>query len=115
MDEKPEVINRIAVRFASKIHLIPSEEILFLEADGDYVKIHTKDGNYLKEKTMKYFEFHLNPTQFMRIHRSYIVNVSCIQSLEYYDKENHVAVLKNNTQLKVSNSGYKFLRKALNL
>jgi two-component system, LytTR family, response regulator len=115
MDEKPELINRIAVRFASKIHLIPVEEILFLEADGDYVKIHTGDGSFLKEKTMKYFEFHLNPAQFMRIHRSYIVNVNYILRLEYYDKENHIAILKNNERLKVSDSGYKLLRKALNL
>jgi len=115
MDEKPEIISRIAVRSASKIQLIPSEEIIFLEADGDYVKIHTKDSSFLKEKTMKYFELHLNPAQFIRIHRSYIANVNCIQRLEYYDKENHVAILKNNTQLKISDSGYKLLRKALNL
>ena len=115
IDEKPEIIDRIAVRSGTKIHVIPSDDIIYLEADGDYVKIHSKDGSYLKEKTMKYFETHLDPKNFIRIHRSYIANVSHIQRLDYYDKENYMAVLKNNERLKVSNSGYKLLREALNL
>ncbi len=115
IDEKPEIISRIAVRSASKIHLVPAEEIIFIESDGDYVKIHTKESSFLKEKTMKYFEEHLDPGLFIRIHRSYLVNAGFIQRLEYYDKENHIAILKNNERLKVSDNGYKLLRKALNL
>ena len=115
IDEKPEIIDRIAIRSGSKIHVIPVEEIIYFESDGDYVKIHTKEGSHLKEKTMKYFETHLEPKKFIRIHRSYIANVEQIQRLEYYDKENYVAILKNNTQLKVSNSGYKLLRESLKL
>jgi two-component system LytT family response regulator len=115
IDEKPEIIDRIAVRSGSKIHVIPADEMIYLEADGDYVKIHTKEGSFLKEKTMKYFETHLDPKKFIRIHRSYIANVEHIQRLEYYDKENYVAVLKNNIQLKVSSSGYKLLRESLKL
>lgn len=115
IDEKPEIIDRIAVRSGTKIQVIPSDEIIYLEADGDYVKIHTKEGNFLKEKTMKYFELHMDPKNFIRIHRSYIANISQIQRLDYYDKENYIAVLKNNERLKVSNSGYKLLREMLNL
>ncbi len=115
MDEKPELISRIAIRSGSKIHVISADDMVYIEADGDYVKIHIKDASYLKEKTMKFFESHLDPKQFIRIHRSYIVNVNMIQRLEYYDKENYVAVLKNNIQLKVSSSGYKMLRDALKL
>lgn len=115
MDDKPEIIDRIAVRNGSRIHVIPAEEIIYLEADGDYVKIHTKEGSHLKEKTMKYFEAHLDNKMFIRIHRSFIANVNHIQRLEYYDKENYVAILKNNTQLKVSSSGYKQLRESLKL
>jgi len=115
MEEKPEIIDRIAVRSGSKIHVIPAEEIIYLEADGDYVKIHTKDGSHLKEKTMKYFETHLDGKMFIRIHRSFIANINQIQRLEYYDKENYVAILKNNIQLKVSSSGYKQLRESLKL
>ena len=64
---------------------------------------------------MKYFETHLEPKKFIRIHRSYIANVEQIQRLEYYDKENYVAILKNNIQLKVSNSGYKLLKESLKI
>ena len=115
IDEKPETIDRIAIRSGSKIHVIPVEEIIYFESDGDYVKIHTKEGSHLKEKTMKYFETHLEPKKFIRIHRSYIANVEQIQRLEYYDKENYVAILKNNIQLKVSNSGYKLLKESLKI
>jgi two-component system LytT family response regulator len=115
MNEKPEIIDRIAVRSGSKIHVIPAEEIIYIEADGDYVKIHTKEGSHLKEKTMKYFESHLDGKMFIRIHRSFIANVNHIQRLEYYDKENYVAILRNNIQLKVSSSGYKQLRESLKL
>jgi len=115
IDEKSEIIDRIAIRSGSKIHVIPVEEIIYFESDGDYVKIHTKEGSHLKEKTMKYFETHLEPKKFIRLHRSYIANVEQIQRLEYYDKENYVAILKNNIQLKVSNSGYKLLRESLKL
>jgi len=115
LEQRPEKIERVAVRTGSKIQVIPTEQILYLEADGDYVKIHTKEGNFLKEKTMRYFESALTENKFVRIHRSYIANVDMIQKVEYYDKENHVAVLKNNEKLKVSSSGYKLLRKAINL
>lgn len=115
IDEKPEIINRIAVRTGRKIHVIAAEDIIYLEADGDYVKIHTCTGSFLKEKTMRYFEQHLDPGLFKRIHRSYIVNVGYIERLEYYDKENYAAILKNKSVLKVSSSGYKLLRSALHL
>ncbi|MBI5541901.1 MAG: LytTR family transcriptional regulator DNA-binding domain-containing protein [Bacteroidia bacterium] len=108
-------MERIAVRAGSKIQVIPVEDILYFEADGDYVKMHTKSGNYLKEKTMKYLENHLDSSKFIRIHRTYIANVDTIQRVEYYDKENHVAVLSNNEKLKISSSGYKLLKSAINL
>lgn len=108
-------MERIAVRSGSKIQVIPVEDILYFEADGDYVKMHTKAGNFLKEKTMKYFENHLDSAKFIRIHRTYILNVETILRVEYYDKENHVAVLNNNEKLKISSSGYKLLKSAINL
>lgn len=115
IDDIPEIIDRIAIRTGSKIHVIHTNEIIYLEADDDYVRIHTKEGEYLKEKTMKYFKSHLDPKTFIRIHRSYMVNTNFIQRLDYYNKENYSAVLKNNDTLKVSNSGYKLLKEALKL
>jgi two-component system LytT family response regulator len=77
--------------------------------------IHTTEARHLKEKTMKYFETHLDPGQFIRIHRSTIANAKFIERLEYYDKETYVVLMKNGAKLRASTSGYKVLKQALNL
>jgi len=115
LDESEEKIQRIAVRDGYKIHVIPTESITYLEAQGDYVSIHTASESYLKEKPMKYYETHLDNTIFVRIHRSYIVNVNSIERLEYYDKESYIAILRDKIKLKVSTNGYKLLKQRLNL
>jgi two-component system, LytTR family, response regulator len=114
-DQENELIQRVAVRSGKKIHVIPVDEITFIESDGDYVKIHSKDTSFLKEKTMKFFDTHLDPQQFVRIHRSFIVNVNEISRLEQYEKESYIALLKNGAKLKVSKSGYRLVRTVLNL
>lgn len=115
LEENPEYLLRIAVKSRHKVTVIPIDEIVFLEAEGDYVMIHTKDGRHLKEKTMKYFETHLDPAQFIRIHRSFIVNARFIDRIEYYDKESYVVITKTGNTLKASTSGYKLLKQALNM
>jgi two-component system LytT family response regulator len=114
-DEKTEIINRIAVRHGSKINIIPAKDIFYLESYGDYVKIHSTTGVFVKEKTMKYFENHLDTEIFIRIHRSFIVNVNEIKNIEQYDKDSHLAILRNNESLKISESGYKVLRQKLKI
>jgi DNA-binding LytR/AlgR family response regulator len=70
-------------------------------------------GNHLKEKTMKYFESHLPRNGFIRIHRSHIVNISQIVSVDLYGKDTHLVVLKSGARLKASAEGYKRLRELL--
>ncbi len=115
MENAGEIINRIAVKIKHNVHVIPAQDIVFIEAEGDYVMIHTAAGKYLKEKTMKYFETHLDPGVFSRIHRSFIVNLNHIARLELYDKEQYVVKLKDGTTLKASSAGYKTLKDQLNL
>ncbi len=115
LEETPEFLQRIAVKSRHKVSVIPVDEIIFLEAEGDYVMIHTKDAKHLKEKTMKYFETHLDPAQYIRIHRSYIVNARFIDRIEYYDKENYAVLLKNGAKLRASTTGYKILKQVLNM
>jgi len=110
-----ELLERIAVKSGSKIHVVLISEILYLQADGDYVQIFTAQGKYLKEQTMKYFEEHLPGNQFVRVHRSVIVNVEMISRIELYEKQNQLLTLKNGQQIKTSPGGYKALRMALNL
>jgi two-component system, LytTR family, response regulator len=114
VDEKTESIDRVVVKTGTKIKVIPAERIIYIEAQDDYVMIYAEEGKHLKEKTMKYFETHLDNSVFIRIHRSYIVNVNHIAQLEHFTKDSYVAVLKNGVKLKVSDSGYKNLKSRLN-
>jgi two-component system, LytTR family, response regulator len=110
LDQEKKILERVITRLGSKITVIPVEKIRYIESADDYVMIFSEIGNHLKEKTMKYFEDHLPQGQFIRIHRSYIVNISEIRSLELYSKDSYVAVMKSGEKLKVSSEGYRKLR-----
>ncbi|MFI5152055.1 MAG: LytR/AlgR family response regulator transcription factor [Chitinophagales bacterium] len=107
--------HRVVVKIAGKIKIIPVEEINYLEAADDYVKIHTKDGSFLKNKTMNHFEQVLESSQFVRTHRSYMVNVQQITRIDPYEKENHIAILKSGAHVPVSKTGYAKLKSVLGL
>ena len=107
-------LKRIAVKDRQEIHVIIVDDIDYIEADGDYVKLHTAKKAFLKEKTMKYFEGCL-PNYFIRIHRSYIVNVNEVAKIELYEKETYRVYLKNGEMLKASSNGYKALKAAVRL
>ncbi len=110
-----EYLERIAVKSGQKIHVVMVPDIIYLQADGDYVHIFTSTGKYLKEQTMKYFEENLPENQFVRVHRSYIVNVEAISRIELYEKQSQMLTLKNGERIKTSVSGYKLLRNKLGL
>ncbi|MDR1898201.1 MAG: LytTR family transcriptional regulator DNA-binding domain-containing protein [Prevotellaceae bacterium] len=110
-----EIFERIVVKIRQKIHVIPIHDIMYLQSEGDYVQIVTEKGKYLKEQTMKYFEIHLPKSLFVRIHRSFIINIEYISRIESYGKQSQQISLKNGQWLKVSTSGYKALKTMLNL
>ena len=83
-------------------------------ADGDYISIHTQEGNWLKEQTMKYTEELLPPNKFVRIHRSYIVNVDQISRIERYGERQQV-VLHNKEKIKISAARYMVLKQILGI
>ncbi|HEX7905629.1 MAG TPA: response regulator [Chitinophagaceae bacterium] len=113
--QSPAQSNRIVVKNGSKIKIIPVHEVQYLEAADDYVKVHTSEGYFLKNKTMSHFEQVLDGQQFVRSHRSYIVNVQHITRIDPYEKDNHVAILKSGVKVPVSRSGYVRLRSILGL
>ena len=108
-----EYLERIVVKDGPKIHIIPVESVIYIEAQDDYVKIHAKEGSLLKQKTMRYFEEHLPPEDFLRIHRSYIVSIPHIKKIELVEKETYKLFLDEGTALPVSKSGYEKLKKIL--
>lgn len=108
-----EQIERIVVKSGNNIKIIPVEQILWIEAADDYVMLHTRDGKFLKHKTMSFFEKNLNPLHFVRIHRSHIVKVSAIKQIELLAKDSCQVVLISGVSLPVSKSGYQKLKNIL--
>ena len=113
IDKQNEIIHRVVVRWGAKIHVIPVEDIRYIQAEDDYVMIFTRDNKFLKQKTMKYFESHLAPEEFIRIHRSYIVRLGEITQLQLYEKDSYIVILKDGTKLPVSQGGLPRLKKLL--
>ncbi|MCX7862106.1 MAG: LytTR family DNA-binding domain-containing protein [Bacteroidales bacterium] len=103
-------IEKIIVRHNSKTQIINIDDIIYFESAENYVKIRTHHATFIQEKTMKYFEENLPEEKFIRLHRSYIVNINYIVSIEAYTKDSYIATLKNNEKIKVSQEGYKKFR-----
>ena len=111
----PTQQQRIVVKTAGKIKIIPLEDIHYLEASDDYVKIHTHNGAFLKNRTMSYFEQVLDPNRFVRTHRSYIINVQQVTRIDPYEKDSHLCILSSGAQVPVSKAGYMKLKTVLGL
>jgi two-component system, LytTR family, response regulator len=107
--------NRVVVKTGSKVKIIPVHDIQYLEADDDYVKVVTAEGSFLKNKTMNFYEQSLDPQQFVRVHRSYIVHINQITKIEPYQKETHLAILRTGMQIPVSKTGYTKLKSLLGI
>lgn len=112
--ERPEALERITIRGGQKIKVIAVDEIIYLQAEGDYVAIVTAEGRFLKEQTMKYFDENLPAGSFVRVHRSYIVSVTHISRIEQSGRE-HSVVLRDGSRIRISDTGYKLLRSVLGL
>lgn len=109
----PQQRQRVVVKTGGKIKIIRIEDIHYLEAADDYVKLYTREGSFLKNRTMSHFEELLDKEQYVRAHRSFIINIQQITKIEPYEKEGRLAVLKSGEKIPVSKSGYARLKEAL--
>jgi two-component system, LytTR family, response regulator len=107
--------HRIVVKDRGNIRIIPAEEIHYIEANDDYVKIVTKEGSYLKKNTLTNLEKTLDPNLFVRVHRSYLMPISQLQSIEPYEKNSHIALLHCGMKISVSQAGMTRLKSLLRL
>jgi two-component system LytT family response regulator len=112
---QPEERNRIVVREGSNIRIVPVHEIHYIEAYDDYVKIFTAKEMLLKKKTMSFYEKSLDPAQFVRVHRSYMINLQQLTRIEPLEKETYLALLKGGARVPLSKSGYGKLKGVLGL
>lgn len=103
-------LERILVRDGPRVHVVPTAGIDYIEAQDDYVGIHAGERTHLKHGRLSELEAQLDPATFVRIHRSWIVNVGAIERIEPASKDNHCAVLKDGTRLPISRSGYQKVR-----
>ena len=107
--------NRIVVKDGTEIKIIPIDDVDYIEAYDDYVKIYQGKKYILKKQTMNHFEQVLPKDQFIRIHRSYILNVNQLTKIESYEKNSYVAILKSGTSIPISRSSYSDLKSRLGL
>ena len=106
-------LERLVIKDGARIHVVPLHKVDYLEAQDDYVAVHSEGKTYLKQQTLSSLEAMLDQTAFVRIHRSHILNVEKLSRLEPYGRDSKVAVLRDGTQLPVSQSGLARLSKVL--
>ncbi|HWY70006.1 MAG TPA: LytTR family DNA-binding domain-containing protein [Terriglobales bacterium] len=108
-----EFAERIVVRDGTRVHIIPIAKLDYAEAQDDYVALASEGKKHLKQQTISSLETSLDPARFLRIHRSYIVNLERVTKIEPYGKDTHLSILNDGTRLPVSRSGYGRLRAVL--
>ena len=106
-------LDRIVVRDGSRVQIIPVNKLDYAEAQDDYVSLHSEKKGYLKQQTISSLEAALDPARFVRVHRSYIVNIERISKIEPYTKDTRVVLLTDGSQIPVSRAGYARLKELL--
>ena len=113
ISKQPDDQLRIVIKDGSSIKIIPIGDVMYLEAYDDYVKVHTPDKTYLKKKTLTYYEKTLNNQQFVRIHRSFIINLNELTGIQPFEKNSYRAILKNGERIPISRTAYGPLKESL--
>jgi two-component system LytT family response regulator len=108
-----EFAERIVVRDGTRVHIIPIAKLDYAEAQDDYIALASEGKKHLKQQTISSLETLLDPSLFLRVHRSYIVNLERVAKIEPYGKDTHLAILTDGARLPVSRSGYSRLRAVL--
>lgn len=106
-------LGRVLIRDGARVHVVTCDKIDYIEAQDDYVQIHADGKSHLKNQRLAELEAQLDGAQFLRIHRSIIVNLGRIDRIEQATRDSHVAILKDGSRLPVSRSGYQKVRAAL--
>jgi len=106
-------LDRVVIRDGAQVHVVPVEKIEYVEAQDDYVAFRTAGKSLLKEQTMAEVEAQLDPRRFVRIHRSYLLNIERLARVELYAKDSRMAILTDGSKLPVSRTGYQRLQELL--
>ena len=99
---KPDYLQRLMIKASSRVMLLKVDEIDFIEADGNYAKLHVGRKIHLLREKMNDLEGRLDPARFVRIHRSIIVNLDRIREMHPHFNGDYVVVLEDGQQLRLS-------------
>jgi two-component system LytT family response regulator len=102
LHEERKYSERLIVKSGGRVFFVRTEEIDWVEASGNYVKIHTKNDAHLLRESMKNMEARLDPKIFVRIHRSAIVNIDRIKELEPWFHGEYIVIMRDGTRLTAS-------------
>jgi two-component system LytT family response regulator len=103
-------LERVLIRDGARVHVVPVANIAYAEAQDDYVLIHADGRSYLKNQPLSELESQLDPAAFVRVHRSYLVNLAAVRRIEQASKDTHCAVLDGDVRIPISRSGYQKVR-----
>ena len=106
-------LERVVIRDGAQVHVVSTDKIDYVEAQDDYVGIRTGGRTLLKEQTLGDLEGQLDARRFVRIHRSYLLNIERLARVELYAKDSRIAILTDGTKLPVSRAGYQRLQQLL--
>ena len=106
-------LDRVLIRQDARVHVIPVQQLDFIEAQDDYLSFATGGKKLRKQQTLTDIEGQLDPTRFVRIHRSFLLNVERLARIEPYAKDSWLAILQDGTKLPLSRSGYQRLRELI--
>ena len=103
-------LERILIRDREQVHVIPIDQVECIEAQGDYLAIHVAGKCHLKPQRISEIEEQLDATRFLRVHRSFIISLACLQAIERPGPDRHAARLRSGKRVPISRSGYEKLR-----
>lgn len=104
---------RIVIKDGTRIQILTVDQLEYAEAQDDYVALHSGGKAYLKQQTISSLETSLDPVRFVRVHRSYLVNLDCVTKIEPYTRDTRLAILKDKSQIPVSRAGYLRLKELM--
>ena len=104
---------RIVVKDGARVHIIPIGQLDYAEAQDDYVALHSAGKTYLKQQTISSLEASLDPARFVRVHRSFLVNLERVAKIEPFTRDTRLAVLGDGSQIPISRSGYLRLKELM--
>lgn len=106
-------LDRMVIRDGPHVHVVPVGKIDYIEAQDDYVSVHTAGKALLKEQTLADLERQLDARRFVRVHRSYILNIERLARVELYAKDSRIAILHDGRKVPISRTGYQRLQELL--